>query len=55
MGLARDPELSYLGLAMLQGQTQAQTPCQSLIMRRSWEALQGRETFLVTKFRSGSQ
>ena len=54
MGLAREPELSYLGLAMLQGRTGAQTPCQSLIMRRSWEGLQGRETFLATKRRSGS-
>ena len=53
-GPVREPELSCLGLATLQGRTRAQTPCQSLIMRRSWEGLQGSETFLATKHRSGS-
>ena len=54
MALVREPELSCLGLATLQGQTRAQTLCQSLIMRWSWEGLQGHETFLEMKRQLGS-
>ena len=49
MGLARETELDHLGLATLQGRTRAQTPCQSLIIRRSRVGLQRLMTFMVSK------
>ena len=54
MGLVRETDLGHLSLATLQVRTRAQTPCQSLIMRRSWVGSQGHETFLEKKRRTGN-